>query len=267
MDYSKYSLKEKVTYSNNIGKEQLLWRYMSFSQFMCIVEFKAIWFSKLDNFTDKSEGEFNLDDMVAIMLGNTPYLILKNQFSKDKHRLLPEEFKHIFYNIYEDAKKNTFVNCWNCDDTDSELMWSKYTSNNPNSVAIVTKYEMLVDAFAYCKENFFFEIRKINYVNEKKHIAVDSYDKLGYVFLKRKRYHSESELRVVAYKLNEFDSGLYEFKYELKESGGFGLNIPVELNRLVDTIAINPDADSWFVKLIEKICYENGFKCKMGDEI
>lgn len=73
MDYNKYSSKEKVTYSNNIGKKQLLWRYMSFSQFMYIVKLKAIWFSKLDNFTDKSEGKFNLDDSVAIMLGNTPY--------------------------------------------------------------------------------------------------------------------------------------------------------------------------------------------------
>lgn len=194
-------------------------------------------------------------------------MIPKNQFNKDKHRLLSEEFKHIFYNIYEDVKKNTFINCWNCDDTDSELMWNDYGGKDSNSVAIVTKYKMLIDTFAYCKENFFFEIREVNYVNGKNQIAVDNYDQFGYLFLKKKKYHGESELRVVAYRLNEFNSRLYEFKYQLEESGCYGLNILVELNRLVDTIAINPDADSWFVKLIGKICDENGFKCKIGDEI
>ncbi len=261
--------KNRVKYYSGEINSTRLWRYMPFEQFMYILEQKKLWFSRLSEFKDEYEGTFKLEHFykyyVIKKVDNNDFPFMTNDYDEAKHILLPEEIRQNVFKSIRHSLDNSFANCWTIKDMDSDVMWYAFGKGN-NSIAIITSYSSLIDTFAKCQELWNFEIRPIEYIDYKDFLINDND---GYIplFRKRKRYTDENELRIIVSQFDDKRMEHNEFVDEELNQKLPGLYISIDIYNLIERVAINPDADSWFKDLVECICKKNKLLCCSGDNI
>lgn len=243
--------KNYVTYDEMVFPSTTIWRYMDFTKFVDFILTDKLWFSRIDNFNDDKEGYLEIENFHKHC-----YLI---SHGVDGIEMMTSDEKIVNENIvevddfieakFEKIKKNikgVYVNSWHISDEENELMWRVYGKGN-NCIALKCTVEDIINTLSD-QSNYHFDIRKIEYANHKD-IKFNLDDQLAPVFIKRRRYKSENELRIIAYKYVMADQGDFNFKVFMNdriEARG----IKIDFNRLNYKVIINPDADKMFKNLI-----------------
>lgn len=202
-----------------------IWRYMDFTKFVYMLENNALFFPTIDSFNDPYEGSYS-----------------RGNYQKRKFIYSRAKSKNNFDNIIENIKSlrpYIHANCWHMNDFESAGMWKLYSKTN-ESICIQTEFRKLELALP---NNI--KLGKVKYINYEKDWISES--DIYYPFIyKRLSFEHEKELRAV------FNSKDYSQNNRIiKAENGYWVKI--NLQTLIQRIYVSPEAQDWFVELVERV--------------
>lgn len=216
-------------YRDQIDSNQLLWRYLDLSKFLDLLEHGTLFFTRADKFEDKYEGAF------------TPELKKKIEDS-----IRDNDLKTSYDEFKTKLRERVFINCWHKGVHDSMAMWKIY-GHPTNGVAITTWVKRLEDIlsnhdFSNISETYVYDVKYINHWQNKE-TNIKPYSRI--FSYKLKAYQYENEIRAII--------DTFHHTYENTPSGTFGIKVKVDVEKLLRSIVIAPNAGEWFISLIQDI--------------
>ena len=210
--------------------DAMLWRFMDLAKFISILKERALYLTRIDQFSDPFECAIGLAEHKvkydAFYMNFLKYAIATTP-GTDKSQLTPEyiqeNVERLFNEMSESNKMHRtriFVNCWHKNTVESEAMWNLYVKDMSQGVAIQTTYERLYNAIG--RENMP-AIGEVNYIDYAKG-TVYMQDVQWY---KRKSFEHEKEVRIVQVRDDAPPSCL-------------GVSVPVDLDVLIEVVIIAP---------------------------
>lgn len=223
----------------------VLWKYMDLAKLVSLFSTKSLYLRRLDKLDDRYEGaicSFNgkahTDSNLSFSAGIKVYKdLMQNQVvinSTGEFERLKREKMETMQQNREHMRLSTFITCWSKNTTESEAMWRLYSKDMQCGVAIKTTYKKLFFALDP-KVNV--EIGQVHYVE----YGENDFIGLKPEWYKRKSLSYEQEVRIITKR----DSDSY------KE---WGVNIPVDINALIQEIVISPEAGTWFINVVQDLC-------------
>lgn len=218
---------ETLSVTDDINKDDNLYRYMSLAQFISLVENQKLFLKKIKSWDDTWEAP---DDQLPIIM--------------DGSERYPESL----------IVTSTVGQCWTYE-KDSDAMWRIYS---PDRQGIMI--ETAVDSFfeidnlkrAVLAKVIYFN--KGNYIKKRNEIANNkSYRYAGDMALKREAFKHENEVRLLVclQEYREIDNC-----WDIP-AVGFGVN----LSAFIKSITFDPRADDWFVDTMKKYCQSKALIC------
>jgi hypothetical protein len=217
-----------------------LWRYMDFTKFVSILANETLFFTRSDKFRDKYDGElatFNKREGISVY---------KNAY-KD-HDISEEIIQRLTLNsviFNKELRKSTTINCWHMNEYESAAMWDLYVKSN-DGIAIQTTFNRLSESFN--KTDKIIYIGKVKYIDFDKEWIPEGNAYYPFVH-KRKSFEHENEVRAI---YSEFPNSEIPSPFEI------GVNIPVDLDILIEKIYVSPDSPKWLYELVDKIIKKFG---------
>ena len=218
--------------------DDIIWRYLDFTKFVSMLDKRALFFIRADKLDDTFEGSFSK--------GN---IKLRPIVYGDK---IPKDVLSKLSNIWKENRKYMLINSWHISRYESAAMWKLYLKSN-EGVAIKSTFKRLCDSFNNYTDDVI-SIGKIKYIDYENEWIPEGNS--FYPFLhKRKSFEYEQELRAILHRLplKEDEIVLGEELFEC------GLNVPVELDILVEKIFLSPTAPGWFYELVKSIANKFNF--------
>lgn len=208
-------------------RDTVVWRYLSLSKFLSLLNEQQLYFARQDRFFDAQEGA----------LSNTDHYYLEN--------MIPGVSKR----VKSGSLGCTFINCWVMSNVELYLMWTTYSSIN-EGVSIKTTVGNLIDSLdKQDKRNIY--ISDVKYIDHDTQYtfekAGDFVNFLAPSFCKGKFFQQENELRLIHI---DYDMTFHD--------DIFGLVFNVSLDTLIDEVWIAPKAEAWFAKVVQaELCLHN----------
>lgn len=238
--------KEHPVFKKPIDENIKIWRYMSFAEYVSLLDRKALFFTRVDRLEDRFEATFPKH----IFDPNFEAQVTEEQRQNleiNKERLLA-------YNQF--LKKDTVVNCWHISDYESDAMWKLYLKGE-EGVAIQSTYKRLSDSFNNYDENDVF-IGVISYIDHENDVI--PWDNAYQPFVHKNRsFEHEKELRVVLSK---------DIRKELAKNNGKkldtlefpvnGVEAQINLETLIEKIVVSPKTQKWFEELVHSVTRKYG---------
>jgi len=227
-----------------------IWRYLDFTKFISILESRELHFTRVDKFYDKFEGS-----------GSKPYVQKRDEGLKKLGEAIYRIMKPSMSRFYKEFRKFVFVNCWDIKDYESAAMWNLYLKSN-EGVAIQSTFNKLKTSFKDDKENAIF-IGKVKYIDYSKDFMNCKFF-FEQALYKRKSFSHENELRLmtlrIPIKLKNGKIIVYDYvsDFQVKIGSPYyegnmfenGVNIPTNLDILIEKIYVSPTAPEWFFNLV-----------------
>jgi hypothetical protein len=209
---------------------------MDFAKFMFFIEKQSLHFTSLN----KMAVEFDKYEV------HYPYPQVPMKDTSGIMRYYPKE---VFRN-FEMTKRGGLVNCWHINEDESYAMWKIYSALG-KGIAIQSTIQNLWDSFHECKRDIY--IGEVEYVDfdELTHALKEEWERLHpkqlYLY-KRRCFKFENELRVIVEVVSVEDKRIIPWKYDME-----GINIQIDLNKLIEKIWISPYSSEWYEQLITNI--------------
>lgn len=208
--------------------DAVLWRYMSISQLVSLLESKRLHFTRLDQYTDHFEGIWPKKDL--------EYWNNLNGFNVPGHT--------------EFLKRNKIVaSCWCKSEYESAGLWRLYTKNN-EGIAITTTFGKLKRQLLNFNKDSAIDlvgigaVQYIDHVNEGLIEKLRPNEKLPNTLipfmLKNHSYEHEKEVRALIVSNN---------KFEISPSG---IELPADL-QFIDKVYANPFCEEWYLKALASL--------------
>jgi hypothetical protein len=260
---------------------QTLWRYMDLAKYLHFVKSHTLFFCRTDKFEDQFEGALprpnvesrrrQLDPIraaVSVLQQSARQLWNLNLSEADARRWAEESAEFMEqYMVGESMlfRRFTFVNCWHIGDYESAAMWKLYT-HAPESVAIKSSFERLVNAFANAPDEIYVGgVRYTDYERE----TVPEGNEFQRFFTKRKSFEHERELRAMIREWPPLAMRADGTQYQdlSIEPPFLGKTIPVDVTALVEEVVASPLAADWFVDLVAEITFpdEQAFRVRPSE--
>ena len=161
-----------------------------------------------------------------------------------------------------------FINCWYLGEDESDAMWKLY-SGVDEGVCIQSTFDSLVASLTGTEERVF--IGKVKYLDYKKD-AIDESEVLAPFISKRLSFQHERELRAVVWRMRDTDYAYFNYdgspatkenwqytNFVNKYPDRHGLNIAVDVSKLVHAIYISPTSPVWFASLVHTMTEKLGY--------
>ena len=254
---------------------RILWRYMTFEGFTSLVLRSALWFSRIDQFTDKTEG-----------LYPAKYYdlnFLENQFKKVEP---DHEWKQGFgprwqaeqalsrHKLETRHRIRWAVNCWHSNRTEAEAFWKSY-ANWGKGIAIQSTLDRLKKCFRDDRHSV--KVDEVRYVDRDRFFS-DFYPPAKPFFLKPRSYFYEREVRAYIDLLEgverppiiEFrvDPDLPSDEIDIPENSELariadikGAHVKVDLGTLILRVFIGPNCEPWIEKLVRDLLSRCSVDC------
>ncbi|MFQ5687081.1 MAG: DUF2971 domain-containing protein [Candidatus Scalindua sp.] len=246
--------KENIKDISENELDYTIWRYLTFSKFISLLTYGSLWFPKLNILQDQFEGNLPTPARESLEASHQKW---KTKFPPNLHNQFDEMAKR---NV-EDGRELTVVNCWFLDESESPEMWDDYVQNNEGVAIRSTVRKLATHVFT---EPQFSSIGKVRYVDFASHdmTIYHASQASERAFLKRDCLKHEQEVRIVTLNFKTpacVDMNGIPYTQEQiagKNMNNFenaGLYIRVNLEKLIDSIVIAPQAPGWFELLIKRI--------------
>lgn len=228
-----------------------VWRYMSIPKFLALIHSNALYFHRADKFQDIYEGSFTQGS-------------LENHF-----REWGEDDSYNLIHLSQRIPNHSYVSCWHASEHESAALWEIYGAKD-GAIAIkssigtlkrlfprITKHEgdTIVDQ----------QIARVQYINYKtEHPYIN--DLAGPLCYKRNAFSYENEIRIIYMKLpttpSKNDNNSNGRAIAIDEvSSATGINIPVDLNELIESVFIAPSSPGYLKSAISDIMKRFELSC------
>lgn len=240
-------------YGNQLVSNIKLWRYMDFYKFISLLQFGALWFSKLSFLADNYEGTLPFLDYESLKKKDSEIYEWMGKVGKDNAILSTADSNE------KDGRDLTVVNCWNINDDEDLRMWNEYT-NGTDGILIRSTLGRLRKALPCDKS--------ITRIDRVKYVDLDTYRLGDYeasqanerALLKSKSFEFENELRILTlniifpYCLN--DDGTEMNELQKKGPGQYnqtrnGIYIKINVQHLIKKVIISPKANRHQMNLVK----------------
>lgn len=215
----------------------VLRRYMDLAKLLDLLHSKSLYLRRADGFSDRLEGA----------------LFPAFRRSMDKAHAQGElEYGADYF--YRRARLGSYVSCWTIGAGDNMALWQLYGGTR-TSVAITTTVDQLTRVCRTWGRSSL--LQKVEYVDhlKKKTFVIGRYTDV--LQFKNTAYSYEDELRVI---VPAQDDGW--------EENPVALRLPVQdLNTLVRSIVLAPEADQHFKLAIEDLCRRYGLQAPVRRSI
>ena len=210
-----------------------IWRYMSLPKFLFLINYSQLFFCRLDKLTDQLEGTLPLKNKTKLQKEiSSLHFTISNKFASDF-----ADREEININSF---RQYSLANCWSKSEEESFALWKIYLDGHRYGIAIQTVYQKMKEGICSDENDILFgEVIYDDSVDALKQSIVN--------FRKNKYYSFENEVRAII--LNQWIINSKERipKYEI------GINIKVDLNKLIEAVYISPLAPEWFSKLVSDL--------------
>lgn len=213
-----------------------IWRYMDFTKFLYLLEYKSLFFTRSDKFEDMYEGTLN--DLTKEQIRENFIEMMEGKFENN----LIEEYIQGVLEFGDKIKEWTTINCWHMNNFESDAMWKLYN----NGIAIQSTYTRLRDSFHVTDKSV--NLGMVQYIDfDTETIPINNY---YYKFLtKQISFEHEKEIRAIHAVLPNSDN-----KLDFNASPfNFGIDIEIDLGILIEKIYIAPNSPQWIVNLIQSL--------------
>lgn len=237
----------EVTKDNrfDMSPDTKLWRYMSFAKFVELLRTKNLSLPSAMMFEDPYEGACGKAKNTDLLVEYLSDIVDDRMHEKRDLQIEHDAVKkiisqaHKYYNDLGASNKYfTFISCWHENETESEAMWKLYTQKQPEGVAIQTTFGALKQAI----NDPDVQIGRVSYVDyDETFFTSDSY-----FWYKRKSFEHEREVRAMVIA----DDDLRKKMVEDYKRGTIVVNLPVDLEVLIQNVYVSPYADVWFRDLV-----------------
>lgn len=245
-----------------VGLEQsqmdsTVWRYMSFTKFISLLTYQALWFSKLHTLQDKFEGIIPQLVKNKMTSDNQKW---KKIFNAKEHH---EQIDNWPSKNEEDGRELLVVNCWFMGEDESNEMWEQY-GGGMESVAIKSTIGQLRDSVLVIQNEGISQLGKVSYVSMESHemSIYEASQASKRAFLKDNKYALEQEIRILTMNFKTINCASPEgIPYKSEEVAGPkannfenpGIYIGILLDKMISGIIVRPGSESWFFKLVDRI--------------
>ena len=239
-------------------------RYLPLERFLTLLEFEAMWFSRLGALQDRFEATAPQGFRAKVIALDA----LSMQDQELRNRLhagpWPTMVAAAEHGRGDDGRKMFAVNCWFIGRMESEKMWKEYGAGG-KGVAVCSTIQRLSTSFYiygdYAKVS---RVGRVEYVDFANHKLTRPHDILQVSFTKDKSFSDEQEARIVT--LFSFHSGcLYSDGTQagipgspvfLPHSKGFF--IKCRLQQLIRCVIVGPNTLPDFRMLMKRILSRYG---------
>lgn len=219
---------EQIIFSNNIGNDDHLFRYISLAQFLSMIENKKLYLKKVKLWDDPWEAP---DDQLPIIRDNGEPVVAESLIVS-----------------------STVGQCWTYE-KDSDAMWRIYSPDRQGVMLETTASDFFqVNNLRRASLSKVIYYNKDNYREKRIEVANNrSYTFAGDMALKREAFKHENEVRLLVCLQAYSELGnVWEIP-----TVGFDIN-PTQF---IHSITLDPRADDWFVETMKKYCSSKQLTC------
>jgi hypothetical protein len=218
----------------------VLWRFMTFSKFVAMLEDGALWFSRPDHLNDPFEAGPSSEEFEATVA--SPSIDVNRLGDSSESRSFDEQVATHSLEFTTYVLKMHVVNCWHHSAVEPQFMWRMYASDD-EGIAIRTTFGSLMSAL---RSECPVRAGTVHYGD----IGISH--GTNRLFRKRAGYSAEQEVRLVCL------PGLQQSTPY--NAAPVGVNVPVDLNVLIEEVVVAPDAPNWFEVLVRRLCQRGGLQ-------
>ncbi len=221
------------------GRSTTLWRYMSLSKLLQMLQSRTIWFSRVDQLIEADPYE-----------GSLPFGLLENEGERpttrevaieQKHQMAPgsmSKMRQMVRETFSKQRTSTFVSCWHSGASDNDAMWRLYGAEKDGSVCVKSTVAKLAPQLPD-----WVMLGRVKYI---------SYDEPWleapnvYVpfFRKRTCFEHEREVRLL------FNDSIDDVPNRPSRAAN-GYAVPIDPELAFLTIHISPAAPAWFEEVVK----------------
>lgn len=249
--------KEHPEFSPPDSPNAKIWRYMDLAKFLSLLDRRCLFFSRLDRLSefDPFEGHFT---RMNVALDGTKFEDMSEEW-REAYGVKDEKT----FSAMIDASKlgreyivkyhrpETFVNSWHIKEHESAAMWKVYLTNN-EGIAVQSTYQRLIESLTSYNE-FDVYVGKIKYINYENEV-IPRHSILSPFMRKRKSFEYEDELRALIWTPQYGKNDLANNKF----ANAHGLEVAVDIERLIENIFVAPSAPSWILDVIRSVTKKFG---------
>lgn len=212
--------------NKELDGDTIIWRYMTFGTFYYMLTQSSIFFKRLDKHNDQLEGMLDeaTKDKLFLHRLSFPYTSREEAI-----KWLNKEDENI-----KSYRSYTLSNSWTISVEENYAMWKIYLAGSTEGVAICTTINKLMSSLESCEEHI--KLGKVNYSG----LDHDNINQQTVSTYKHFPYSYESEMRALIFNKFKIENEKRVPLYDL------GLNVDVDLNKLIEKIWVSPFAGTWF---------------------
>jgi hypothetical protein len=230
-----------------------IWRYSDFTKFVALLETRTLFFPRVSARDDAFEGSFPSNQTVESRVrGAFPPGLVPDDAAIELHPSM--------LGIWKAMRNWASVSCWHMGEYESAAMWRLYGPNK-GAVAIRSRVSRLRRALSTVALPQGFGGKDYAFIGRVEYIDY-SIDRIpdgsfaAQFYRKQRSFEHERELRAMLLQFPRDESGARP-DYE-RQPSDTGIAVPVDLNVLIEGIAIAPQAPSWHLDVVTKVCRRYG---------
>ena len=232
-----------------------IWRYMDLTKLVAFLETESLYFARANTFGDPYEGSWTILNKIAQQQQFQQIIADQERNNPDlKGKNTPGKLQQTFKNATHLGRESTYINCWHSGETESAAMWNLY-GTTAGSIVIQSTYKKLMDALP--------DHVYMGMVQYKDYKSFEDWIPAGnmmHPFLhKRKEFEYEKEVRALIMNIK----GLSK---QRKENGDYkprGIQVDIDIDKVVETIRAQPTTPAWARRAIEKLLERYGWGMKV----
>ena len=221
-----------------------IWRYISISKYLNLLQSKSLYFTRSDRFDDPFEGsstECTIQDREEF-------------FRSAGFECKPSSDIDAFFNKLRSC---TFINCWHMNEHESEAMWRLY-GHADELVSIQSTYNALSNALGSANITGIGIVRYIDYSRDR----TGPLNTLTNFLHKRKSFEHEKEIRAIIQILTDKNGDLSD-----PDAQPEGIAVPVVLEELISCVYVSPLSPSWFQAVVQRATENCGYSFSVNRSV
>jgi len=229
--------------------DTILWRYLSFSKLLDLLETSSLYFRRIDCFDDQLEATQPKSSAAFATVTENPWQVFSYQCTEKQLEII---------------RNLTYACCWHINENESSEMWQEYATKHGNEgVAIQTTFRDISECFQTERLLKNIRMKYIDYSTEFRDYSYPDYGE--YLSIKDKRYEHENELRIITLEHDypEFNPDIMSVSSKPEFTDEEGIHIKVDLNRLIQKLYLCPASTKRFSACTCELLNRYGVKAQV----